>query len=87
MLLTGLEMDRRGLTFSAVHDSFWTHACDIDEMNAVLRECFVDLYSRPLLEDLKQTWELQYPAIEFPDLPKIGRLDLNEVKRAPYFFQ
>jgi DNA-directed RNA polymerase len=87
MLLTALEMDRRALTFSAVHDSFWTHACDIDEMNSVLRQCFVDLYNQPLLEELKKTWELQYPALEFPELPKRGELDLNEVKSAPYFFQ
>ena len=43
MLLTAIEMDKRGLTFSAVHDSFWTHAADIDEMNDVLRCCFIDL--------------------------------------------
>jgi DNA-directed RNA polymerase len=87
MLFTALEMDRRGLTFSAVHDSFWTHACDIDEMNDVLRDCFIDLYNKPLLEDLKKTWELQYPSLEFPELPETGDLDLEEVKRAPYFFQ
>ena len=27
---TALEMDRRGLAFAAVHDSFWTHPADID---------------------------------------------------------
>jgi DNA-directed RNA polymerase len=87
MLLTALEMDRRGLTFSAVHDSFWTHACDIDEMNDVLREVFVDLYSQPLLENLKETWESRYPDLTFPDLPKRGELNLDEVKKAKYFFQ
>jgi len=87
MLLTALEMDRRGLTFSAVHDSFWTHPCDMDEMNEVLRDCFVDLYKKPLLEDLKKTWELQYPSLDFPDLPERGNFDLNEVKDARYFFQ
>lgn len=87
MLLTALEMDKRGLAFSAVHDSFWTHPCDIDEMNGVLRDCFVDLYSKPLLEELKESWELRYPDISFPDIPKRGTLDLNDVKKAPYFFQ
>jgi DNA-directed RNA polymerase len=87
MLLTALEMDRRGLTYSAVHDSFWTHACDVDEMNEALRDCFVDLYSRPLLSDLKEAWELRYPEVEFPELPELGCLDLNEVKSATYFFQ
>ena len=87
MLLTGLEMDRRGLIFSAVHDSFWTHACDVDEMNDILRESFVDLYDQPLLEDLKRSWELRYPSLEFPDIPARGNLDIQEVKKAPYFFQ
>lgn len=87
MLLTALEMDRRGLTFSAVHDSFWTHACDIDEMNAALREVFVQLYDQPLLERLKESWELRYPDLEFPPLPKRGELTLEEVKKAKYFFQ
>jgi DNA-directed RNA polymerase len=87
MLLTALEMDRRGLAFSAVHDSFWTHACDIDEMNGALRDVFVDLYDQPLLERLLETWKIRYPDLEFPDLPKRGKLDLNEVKSAKYFFQ
>lgn len=87
MLMTALEMDRRGLSFSAVHDSFWTHACDIDEMNEALREQFVDLYSQPLLEELKQSFELRYPDINFPDLPEKGDLELSEVKKATFFFQ
>ena len=87
MLLTALEMDRRGLSFSAVHDSFWTHPCDIDEMNEALRDTFVELYEQPLLEDLKKTWELRYPSIQFPDLPERGNLNLGDVRSAPYFFQ
>lgn len=87
MLMTAMEMDRRGLAFSAVHDSFWTHACDVDEMNEALRDCFVELYSKPLLNDLRESWQLRYPEVEFPPLPELGDLDLNEVKSATYFFQ
>ncbi|KAL7522519.1 hypothetical protein ACHAWX_007224 [Stephanocyclus meneghinianus] len=87
MLLTAIEMRKRGLYFSAVHDSYWTHPCDIEEMNTVLRECFIDLYNQPLLEDLKKRWELRYPSITFPDLPKCGDLNLDDVRSAPYFFQ
>ena len=87
MLMTALEMDRRGLSFSAVHDSFWTHPCDIDEMNEALRDQFVELYSQPLLEDLKRCFELRYPDINFPDLPEKGELKLEEVKQAMFFFQ
>jgi DNA-directed RNA polymerase len=87
MLLTALEMDRRGLSFSAVHDSFWTHACNIDEMNGALRDVFVELYDQPLLERLLETWQMRYPDLEFPELPKRGELELKEVKKATYFFQ
>ena len=87
MILTALEMDRRGLAFSAVHDSFWTHPCDVDEMNEALRDTFIELYDQPLLERLKRTWEIRYPTITFPDIPEKGKLDLNVIKDAPYFFQ
>ena len=87
MILTALEMDRRGLSFCAVHDSFWTHACDVDELNTALRDSFIELYEQPLLEGLKKTWEIRYPSIVFPDLPERGSLDLRRVKDSPYFFQ
>lgn len=38
--------------FAGVHDSFWTHAADVPRMNEILREQFVVLHSRPILEDL-----------------------------------
>lgn len=80
-------MEKRGLHFSAVHDSYWTHACDIEEMNVVLRDSFIELYNRPLLDELKNMWEMRYPSITFPDIPESGDLNLDEVRSAPYFFQ
>ncbi|PHH62403.1 hypothetical protein CDD81_7199 [Ophiocordyceps australis] len=44
MLLSALKCNDLGLTFAAVHDSFWTHAADIDVMNAVLREAFINIH-------------------------------------------
>jgi hypothetical protein len=29
------------LVAAGVHDSFWVHACDVDQMNLILREQFV----------------------------------------------
>lgn len=37
---------------TGVHDSYWTHACDVDEMNRILREKFVELYEMPILENV-----------------------------------
>ena len=38
MMLTALECEKEGITFAAVHDSYWTHPSDITRMNAILRQ-------------------------------------------------
>ncbi|CAM9229176.1 unnamed protein product [Choristocarpus tenellus] len=86
MLLTAVEMDRQGISFAAVHDSYWVHAGHVEEMNTSLRQCFVDLYSQPILEDLHKSLCLRFPTIDFPPIPKRGTLDLEKVKNSRYFF-
>ncbi|KAK9277423.1 hypothetical protein L1049_006966 [Liquidambar formosana] len=53
MMMTAVACKRAGLNFAGVHDSYWTHACDVDEMNRILREKFVELYGAPILENVK----------------------------------
>lgn len=50
--LRGFMWKENNWAFSAtgVHDSYWTHACDVDELNRTLREKFVELYETPILE-------------------------------------
>ena len=86
MLMTANEMDHRGLRFAAVHDSYWTHACDVPVMNDTLRRQFLALYEEPLLEQLLESFQLRYPGVEFPLLPPRGDLDVTEVLAADYFF-
>lgn len=35
-----------GMDFAGVHDSFWTHAGDVDRMSEILRDKFIELYSQ-----------------------------------------
>ena len=35
MMMTSLRCQKEGITYASVHDSFWTHACDVDKMNEV----------------------------------------------------
>lgn len=87
MMLTALDCSKnKGITFAAVHDSYWTHACDIDTMNKSLREQFIRLYSLPLLESFRSSLLLRFPSIKFPELPPRGMLDLNQVRDSTYFF-
>jgi len=86
MLLTAVKMDRMGIDFTAVHDSYWSHACNVDVMNDTLRGCFVDLYSQPILENLREDFITRYPNINFPEIPDRGELNLELVRQSAYFF-
>ncbi|KAM7472905.1 hypothetical protein LguiA_011088 [Lonicera macranthoides] len=86
MMMTAVACRDAGLSFAGVHDSFWTHACDVDEMNRILREKFVELYSMPILENLLESFETSYPTLTFPPLPERGDFDLRQVYESPYFF-
>ena len=58
---------QRNIMFVGVHDSYWTHAGSVEEMNRVLREKFIELHSRPLLEELRDTFTTLYPGLEVAD--------------------
>ena len=86
MLLTCLKMKAEKLTFASVHDSFWTHACDIDTMNELIRDAFIELYEQPILENLRSSLTMRYPHIEFAPVPERGALEIRGVKDSKYFF-
>ncbi|KAL1836503.1 hypothetical protein VTJ49DRAFT_5061 [Mycothermus thermophilus] len=60
MMLSALECDAIGLTFAAVHDSFWTHAADVDLMNRVLRDAFIRIHQEDVIGRLKSEFEARY---------------------------
>ncbi|KAF8074247.1 hypothetical protein N665_1117s0003 [Sinapis alba] len=86
MMMTAVACNKAGLSFAGVHDSFWTHACDVELMNNILREKFVELYDKPILENLLESFQKSFPGLTFPPLPERGDFDLREVIRSPYFF-
>jgi len=60
MLKTAIACKNAGLSFASVHDSFWTHACDVDIMNSILREAFVRMHGDNLIGKLKSEFEERY---------------------------
>ena len=86
MLSTAARANKAGIAFAGVHDSFWTHAGTVDQLNRMLRDAFVELHSRPLLEDLVAQMRAAHPDISFPPLPARGKLDLEKVRQSTYFF-
>lgn len=86
MMLTACACDARGIVFAGVHDSFWTHAGSVEDLSVILRECFVDLHSRPLLQELYDSFKAKYPDVNFREPPPLGDLRLEDVRFSPYFF-
>lgn len=60
MILSALKADELGLSFSAVHDSFWAHATDIDTLNIVIRDTFVRMHSDDIVGRLAAEFNKRY---------------------------
>lgn len=60
MLLSALQSHEQGLDFAAVHDSFWTHAADIDTMNGILREAFIQIHEEDVVGRLATEFEARH---------------------------
>ncbi|PHH86743.1 hypothetical protein CDD83_9812 [Cordyceps sp. RAO-2017] len=60
MMLSALECHDLGLTFAAVHDSFWTHASDVDTMNTVLRDAFIQIHEEDVVGRLAVEFETRH---------------------------
>lgn len=71
MLMSAIECGKKGITFAAVHDSYWTHAGDVDEMSTSLRECFIKLHEVDLIEQLRMEFEHRYTGLlQFCAIPQ-----------------
>ncbi|KAJ1995045.1 DNA-directed RNA polymerase [Dimargaris cristalligena] len=60
MMLSAIECYKQELTFASVHDSYWTHACSVDQMNIILRDQFIALHEKPILENLLEEFKNRY---------------------------
>ncbi|KAI0537641.1 DNA-directed RNA polymerase [Xylaria digitata] len=78
MLLSALECDELGLSFAAVHDSFWTHAADVDVMNRVLRDAFIRIHSEDVIGRLSAEFTARYKGSLY--LAKVARNTAVEKK-------
>lgn len=84
--MTVLAATDAGIThFAMVHDSFGTHAGDVDTMARVLREEFVRLYEN---HDVLREFIVANMAddITLPEPPKPGALKIINVLKSEYFF-
>ncbi|RAQ93865.1 DNA-directed RNA polymerase mitochondrial precursor [Stemphylium lycopersici] len=60
MTLSALKASEMGLDFAAVHDSFWTHASDIPNLNVILRDAFVRMHTEDIIDRLAAEFSARY---------------------------
>lgn len=81
LTFTALAMKADGKSFVGIHDSFGTHPCDVDDMQQIIRQEFVQLYEKhDVLMDF--LWEVGGTG----EVPKRGDLQLKEVLNSEFFF-
>lgn len=87
---TALRCKAAGIdSFSFIHDSYGCHACDIDLMDTILRDTFIDQYSGDALGKWFSEVTKDLPAdvlAEIPPRPSQGNLDLEGIRQSQYFF-
>lgn len=86
MMMTATACRQQGIAFAGVHDSFWTHAADVDTLNHALRDQFVRLHAPHQAQRLVDELRLKHPDLELPDPPARGAFKIESVRDSPYFF-
>tara|TARA_B100001093_G_scaffold241460_1_gene231201 strand:- start:14432 stop:16858 length:2427 start_codon:yes stop_codon:yes gene_type:complete len=72
--------------YAMVHDSYGTHSVNAPIMGEMLREAFIEIFSKDLLLDFKHQVEAQLPGVTLDDPPEYGSMDINEIRKSTYFF-
>jgi len=65
MLMSAMDCAQNGITFASVHDSFWTHPSDVDNLNRILRDAFIRLHSVDIMGKLKSEFETRYKGYKY----------------------
>jgi DNA-directed RNA polymerase len=84
VVLMGTRETNPITSWACVHDSIGVHACEVERLNRIIREEYVRIYDRPVLEEFHD-YQLRH-GVDLPDPPDLGSFKLNEVMRADYFF-
>lgn len=82
MLLSATKCAEKGITFAAVHDSFWTHPADIDRLNTILREAFIELHTVDIMEKLKEEFETRYRGYKYLVTIPAGTVAARKIRMA-----
>ena len=70
--------------FGAVHDSFSTHASEVDDLLEKTKSVFIEMYDKPNYFDVIR--ENLTNSKDDVEQPLLGDLDIGEINDSDYFF-
>jgi DNA-directed RNA polymerase len=83
-----LAAQAEGIEMLAIHDCFACIAPHAKRFNEIIRNEFIELHKHPLLNDLLERAKHDLPkSAKLPRLPKMGNLDLEQVRYSFHAFK
>lgn len=87
MMSCAVLLKERGVRhFTTIHDSYGCLPADMPVLYDALREAFIETYSQPVLEQFLAACRAVVLHDDFPPVPKMGELDLQQIRHSDYFF-
>ena len=90
MALTILGCSSVGIKdYCMIHDSFGTHASNMDTMVHHLKEAAIEIHKKDLLQDFRDSIEQSLPEeyrIKLLPMPEKGTLDIEDLRDSEFFF-
>ncbi len=87
LMATIRELGASGIVdIICVHDEYGTHACHMDELQYILRQIFVKMYSENNILAQFKEHNQNLSGIDLPEIPSMGDLSLNDILKSEYFF-
>lgn len=82
LALTVKACDEAGIdSLAMIHDDYGTHAADAQKLFMIIRDTFARMYEE---NDPLNWFRDHYDGL--PEVPPAGNLDIDQVRRSPYFF-
>ena len=81
-----MVIDEWNNDFGAVHDSFSTHACDVENLLELTKKKFIDIYNVDNFYNYIQDQLLTNDTNLDIDQPNRGSLDVEDIYESDYFF-
>ena len=81
-----LVIDNWNGDFGAVHDSFSTHACDVDDLLELTKSTFINMYNVENFYDYIDRQLLSSDRPDDVDQPMRGSLNVEDIYQSDYFF-